>query len=294
MGPPTGFDLGGDLPCASCRYNLRGLSVRVGCPECGLPVGTTILTRVDPLAEELTPLSRPKLLASALLGWSGFAVAGGVAIAIARLADLLHMFDVTARAPWAIPVAMGLLLLSGVCALGLIRPHSRVPRRLTALAVLGGLGYVPLLLTMWWIDSQIDRTIPGGFLSSDGPEPVRSVLRLIWAAAAGMILLGLRPVARLLSYRSHLMRSGLVDRQTMLATLAAIGVAALGDAVHLVAELIAPGNAELAHLIALIIIAVGSLLTVLALGAMLLDTLRLWPVLAHPPITMTELTQGSD
>jgi hypothetical protein len=33
-----------DVPCPSCGYNLRGLSLGHGCPECGLKVISTALT----------------------------------------------------------------------------------------------------------------------------------------------------------------------------------------------------------------------------------------------------------
>ena len=33
-----------DVPCPSCGYNLRGLSLRHGCPECGLKVVSAELT----------------------------------------------------------------------------------------------------------------------------------------------------------------------------------------------------------------------------------------------------------
>lgn len=32
-----------DIPCPSCGYNLRGLSLERGCPECGLKVVSTHL-----------------------------------------------------------------------------------------------------------------------------------------------------------------------------------------------------------------------------------------------------------
>src|SRR5262245_48877512 len=63
-------ELTGDLPCVRCRYNLRGLSVRAPCPECGTPVRATLLAVVDPFAGELQPVSRPRLIVAGLIAWS--------------------------------------------------------------------------------------------------------------------------------------------------------------------------------------------------------------------------------
>lgn len=287
------FDLGGDLPCAVCRYNLRGLSVRAACPECGLPVGTTILTRVDPLAEELALLTRPRVSASALVGAMLTGLLAAFALWAARLGDIAHAAGAGARVPFAADIAHAMLALCAVCAVFLTRPHARTPKSYTLRAWCGVLAFVPLIGVQWWIAERVDATLPGSFLSSDGPPPVRSLLRMGWTLSAVLVLLGLRPVARMLSYRSHLVRNGVIERQTMLATVSALGVAATGDLLHVLAPVAAPSAwAESINLIALLIIGVGSMLTTLAVGAMLVDTVRLWPVLAHPPVTMTSLQSG--
>ncbi|MBL8760751.1 MAG: hypothetical protein JNL50_05545, partial [Phycisphaerae bacterium] len=50
-------ELTGDLRCAKCAYNLKGLSVRSVCPECGLAISATLLAKVDPHAAELRPIA---------------------------------------------------------------------------------------------------------------------------------------------------------------------------------------------------------------------------------------------
>src|SRR5436190_23878239 len=66
-GSALGRQLRGDLPCVACGYNLKGLSIRSVCPECGTPVRATILSVVDPHAAELTPIRLPALVALGLL-----------------------------------------------------------------------------------------------------------------------------------------------------------------------------------------------------------------------------------
>src|SRR5215831_18001819 len=80
-------ELGGDLPCAACRYNLRGLSVRSVCPECGTPVRATILFTVDPYASVLRPITWPRATAAGLILWSMGALGAAVLTWVLRGAD---------------------------------------------------------------------------------------------------------------------------------------------------------------------------------------------------------------
>ncbi len=68
-------ELAGDLPCIQCGYNLRGLTVKGMCPECGTSVRATLLAVVDPMAGEFRPISFPRLTAYGMLVWSHAAVA---------------------------------------------------------------------------------------------------------------------------------------------------------------------------------------------------------------------------
>lgn len=47
---PVGGSIATDLPCAGCRYNLRGLRPEGRCPECGLEIGQSI-DRPPPLGQ---------------------------------------------------------------------------------------------------------------------------------------------------------------------------------------------------------------------------------------------------
>ena len=68
-------DIEARVHCPVCGYNLRGLSVRDECPECGVAVRATILALVDPMADELRPLTTPKrpTLGLCMWAWGGFA-----------------------------------------------------------------------------------------------------------------------------------------------------------------------------------------------------------------------------
>ena len=63
-----------DVHCARCGYNLRGISIRSVCPECGAAVRATILAVVDPHASELQPIRHPWPVAAGLVLWAASAL----------------------------------------------------------------------------------------------------------------------------------------------------------------------------------------------------------------------------
>jgi hypothetical protein len=97
---------------------------------------------------------------------------------------------------------------------------------------------------------------------------------------------GLRPNARLLAARSLLMRMGRVDRQPLRAMAAAIGIAAAGDLIHLLNSRPDWALSRATQSAGNLLIAVGSMLLTVGLVGVLLDTLRLVPVLVRPPLSI--------
>src|SRR6185295_10238912 len=87
VGPRLALELTGDLPCVRCKYNLRGLTVKGMCPECGTSVRTTILAKIDPLAKELRPLHFPRLTSLGLIVWAWSALAAALCNWALRLSD---------------------------------------------------------------------------------------------------------------------------------------------------------------------------------------------------------------
>jgi hypothetical protein len=123
-------ELAGTLRCAACRYDLRGLSVKGYCPECGLPIQATLLSIVDPMAEELQPIARPRLVASGLLAWSvGALVAALVAwfVWISGVSGVMR--DLLSPGARERLIAFGAVALafSGLGAAAIVRPHAAIP-----------------------------------------------------------------------------------------------------------------------------------------------------------------------
>ncbi|MEZ6233469.1 MAG: hypothetical protein R3B68_04710 [Phycisphaerales bacterium] len=288
--PELALELTGALPCVRCTYNLRGLSISGKCPECGTAIRATILARVDPLAKELQPLYTPKVTAGCLILWTIGALAAAVASWVPRAIEALERVGPSVSTPgWIAPAILAGITISALAALALIRPHGRIPAWQSWAAAAACLLYIPLLLTIRHIHTAIDARDPSPYLDVGGIDPTRATWRLLAEALLVAILLLLRPNARVLAARSMVMRTGQVDRQTMLAMAAAIGVGAVGDVLAIFALPADGALSDALRIAATLFIGVGSLLVTLGLGSMVLDTIRLAPVVASPPLALSDV-----
>lgn len=236
LSPRLDSALTGRLPCVVCGYELQGLSIRGVCPECGAAVRATILYQVDPEADEFKPMLTPRLTAWALMALSIAALVIMVAGWSTRIADAFSLLALR-RPPTGLagPVALGAAVLGAISLFALVRPSRETPLR-RSMAIVGAiLAFVPLAWSNWVIQTGLDPLHPAPFIESAWrPGGQRSLLRLIFGASGIAILLGFRPVARELVRRSLALRTGRVDRQTILAMVIALLIAAVGDVLHLI------------------------------------------------------------
>lgn len=282
-------ELAGDLPCVQCGYNLKGLTVRGMCPECGVSVRTTLLAVVDPRAREFRHVEHPRAVAWGLMLWSGAACAACIVVWLLQLA---YVFRPEARFAWdAVRFGESALLalgvLSGLGALALIRPHGGLSPRTIASAVMGVLAYVPLL----WAADQLYRRMGAGLGSafSSAAMEVRAPYRLVASAAGLVLLVGLRPHARALQARWLLMRIGAVTRQTMLAMVIVILVWVVADALVLLSGRFHGGNGDVVRLIARLLILFGAIFLTVGTFSIALDCWRIRTVLLRPPRALDQL-----
>lgn len=286
--------LTGDLLCVGCGYNLRGLSIRELCPECGVPVRATILAVVDPKAHELTPLRRPRLVGVGLIVW---AVGIWVAVmAVAMMRGLEVIREMLGVSLWSLGLAyVGLfgLVASGLGATALIRPHGAVTRAGALRAALGVASYIPLGLIYFHIYARLDQSYRAPFLRPGPLEAERSLLRLGMFVFVAVLILGLHHHARSLAVRSVVVRTGRVDRQSMMAVLASFAVAACGDLLHAVAALFGNGYADLVSTLGTVFLAVGSVLVMVGVSNIVLDTWRLWPVIVRPGVGIGDVLENN-
>ncbi len=283
-------ELTGDLPCMRCGYNLRGLSIRESCPECHAPVKATILALVDPKAGELKRLTRPRVTAWGLVVWSVAALIAALGSWVIRLSELsLHWLDIAWSPPWTAWLVVLMTLVSGLGAVVLISPHAGMsPRR--RLRTLGGvLAYLPLAALLWRLYMEIDAGKAKPVFGGLDDDTVRTLVRLGIAAALAMIILGLRPMARGLAMRSVVVRTGKVDRQSLLALLGAVGIAATGDVLRLLTGEMRGPLGQALQTGEVVLIAVGSVLVTIGLVGVTIDCVRLRPILASSGVGIADI-----
>ncbi|MCL4742660.1 MAG: hypothetical protein KJZ54_10705 [Phycisphaerales bacterium] len=293
------LDLTGDLPCASCGYNLRGLSVRGNCPECGVPVRATILARIDPRATEIQPIPRPRLVAAGVMCW---ALGGLTAACLTWLIQGSHVAELMRGAAWNVAwcrwASVVALLVSGLGALTLARPHAGIPVRNVVLALIAAAAYVPLAGLHWLVVGVLDTIAPPPYFARGGAVEELAIdrlyLRLAMSGVMAVMVLCLRPNLRLLVARSLVLRTGRVDRQTMYAVLASVAVVALGDAMGLLAGVLRGPIGDVTAVSSLFLVAVGSMLLTIGLAGLLIDSWRLLPVLLRRPLALGDVFGGDE
>lgn len=290
--PAVARRLTGDLWCIGCGYNLRGLSIRELCPECGTPVRATILGVVDPKAHELAPLTAPRLVGVGLIAWAVGLWAAVACVGVMRIAEILREVAGSRWWPgWAPALGTLGLIVSGLAAITMIRPHRFITRWEAMRAAGGVAAYIPLVLIYYAIYARVDRSSPAPFLKPGPQEFERAMLRLGMFLFVAMMIVGLRVAARGLAVRSVVVRTGRVDRQSMMAVLASFGVAAAGDAMHVLSALAGGGPGDLLATVGTVLVAVGSVLVVVGVSNIVLDTFRLWPVIVRPGVGLGDVLE---
>lgn len=280
-------ELSGDLTCARCGYNLRGLSIRSSCPECGLAVGATIQMVVDPHADKLRPVRWPRLTAWLLLVWAGGAMLAVLLVAVMRGQDVAATILGRTIDHGLLPVvATGALAMSAIGTLALVRPLADLTWKRTVLAAVGVLAAAFAVVCFQSVMS-IDRVMPNPFASTPprgSPRPLASVCVVL----AGVLwLLAVRVNYRALLTRSFAMRTGRVDRQRLTPLIAALLVVAVGDALLIVYQRFEV--VDVLPFIAVAVIGLGSVLLAVGLANLTVDVVRLRPALIARSKSMRDI-----
>lgn len=282
--------LTGELYCISCGYNLRGLSIRAACPECGVPIRATILGIVDPHADELHTLLHPRISALGLCAWSFGAMVAVLMVWLLRGFEVLRDIGVSAWIPGGLAlVGIAALLVSMLGGATMIRPHTGVTRTGSIRSAIGVSLYAPLLFVYHAIYIGHDIPAPSPLLAPGGDALGRSVLRIALFCLVAGIVWGLRPSAIGLAIRSVIVRTGRVDRQSLVAVLASLGLASLGDLLAIVSGFTPTSIADVVSIVSVVIISLGSVLFTVGMTNICIDTIRLYPVLVRRGVGLSDI-----
>jgi hypothetical protein len=286
--------LEGTLPCIICGYDLRGVTIRGSCPECGTLVRATILYTVDPQAEEFRPLVTPTITAWAVVAWSVFGFLALLAAWWVRFADAArhitgHALG-TSVAHWVVVWGAA---LSGLAFLGVVRPTRRAPWRATACALLAVAAYVPLVLLLArlgaWDATHASPYFRWSAIATAQAHGTREWIRLGIGACLITIFLAVRPNARELVRRSLAMRTGRVDRQTLLALCAAVIVACIGDGLRLLSPHLPDTAGAIAGNAGSVVVAIGSMFMTLGVASSVIDSWRIRSVILLPAPSLHQI-----
>lgn len=280
------------LRCASCRYDLRGLSVMGTCPECGLPIQATLLSIVDPFAEELRPIGHPRLIAAGLLAWTFGAIAALTLGWVVWTSGVFTGMLSPGGQHVAVRAGAIMLVVSWVGSVVIIRPHAGIPLRRRIAAAVGVMLY-PIAIKLYLDLGLVAASGPGQSLlaawtggAQTSPWPPERLA--MWAVlAAGTWLL--RGNLRVLAARSLVLRSERVDRQTIAAVVASLLIAAAGDLLGLCAPLIGDVAGGALVLGAEVLVGLGAVLLTLGMVGIMVDTWRIIPAVLHRPLAMRDL-----
>ncbi|MBL0928078.1 MAG: hypothetical protein IBJ11_10575 [Phycisphaerales bacterium] len=271
-----------------CRYDLKGLSVRGVCPECGTAVRGTILYTVDPLADEFQPMTRPRLTAACLVAWAaaGFiAILASWVIALVSIAN--ERFGLAFSPAPLFPVVILAAAASGISMIGLIRPSIATNTGKMLLATAAMAVYGPLVWVLWQIHALDAIGRPVYFHQPVGEQ--RELLRLLMGACMLVVFVAVRPNARDLVRRSLVLRTGRVDRQTLIGLAIAAAIAMLGDTLRLASLYLATDAGTLIEGVGAILVAIGSLFLLIGAGGALVDAARISRVILAPSPSLKQI-----
>ncbi len=282
-----GVSLSGSLPCITCGYDLKGISIRSVCPECATTVRATILFRVDPRSEVFRPIFHPEIITVLLFAWAIGALVAAIAVWIPRIEEVAAGGGAMQYARIWSTVAFWAIVASAVGSASFIFPFRSMRPWKIVLAAVGMGGYALIFIGFMGVRrAELGQAAPysAGALNID-----RTLMRLLMMAGVIIVLLGVRPVAREFVKRSLALRTGRVNRQTIFAMVAVALVGMMGDAMRLVAPHVPTAMEAVVSQLGVVCIVISSLLLTLGFASAVVDSWRIGMALVVPTPTLREV-----
>lgn len=273
-----------------CGYELKGLSIRSVCPECGTAVRGTILFRVDPRADEFKPIRWPRLTAWGVRFWGTGAATAAIALWVLRLSEYTGFTGQRSGADslWSV-ISIIAIAASAVGAACMIRPNRWLPAPKSIAALGGVLCYGVVLLGLFLvIRSDLDKIPAYGHQRS--LDAAREAGRLVFGIGVLGVLLCMRPMARELVKRSLALRTGRVDRQTILAMSGVVLLGLLGDGMRwIVAAGVFSDASGVVDYTGRLLVILSSLLLTLGLVSAAVDCWRISNAILTPSPSLKDI-----
>lgn len=257
-----------------------------------MPVQVTVLSVIDPKATEIQPIRFARLVATGLVLWAGASTLVMVLAWVLAISGLTGGVLADRGIHGVVTLGSWLLGAAGIGACAIVSPQSGIPLGNKLRAGLGVLGYG--LLIKLWLDlgpllaQTPDDSLLNAWTGRVSIEPWRSERLVAWLAMAAVIWL-LRGNLRLLAARSLVLRSARVDRQTMLAMIVVLMVAALGDGFSLISPHLPASMRGYGVLLGEALVAVSTVLFSIGTISVLIDTIRLLPAVLKAPLRLGDV-----
>lgn len=275
-----GLALAGELPCLNCAYELKGLTIRGNCPECGLPIRVTIMYAVDPDNEAFGPIKRPKLVAAGLI----VLVSGYTFVPLLITIRIISSFTT----PWT--GVFGQSLDSALSLMWQPMMLVLILAQISTTILVSGLKQIRdiALIAASWLPLLAACFVFFGLAVSDFYSGTSWNVRFLELGFAGSLLCLLLPI-RSLTRRSALLRTGRVPRQHTLALAIALVIAVASG---LIRELVAADTPIASIAIALQV--VGWALATLGMLGLTRDASIAAKTIRRPPKRLAELLAKPD
>ena len=254
-------------------------------------VRATILYRVDPRAEVFRAVMQPRLVSVLMRLWAAGALVAALAIWIMRIEEVAAgPGGAQSGAVWT-RVAFWGLVASALGSLAFVRPIHGMAKGKTLAAIGGVLGYALVLMGyVGVLRAEVGRAAP---YSASTLNTDRILMRLLMLAGVLVVLMGVRPTARELVKRCLALRTGRVDRQTILAMITVTLVGMAGDGLRVVAANWQTATGDLLGQLGVVLIAMSGLLLTLGLASAVVDSWRIGAALVMPSPSLREVLGGS-